>query len=157
VNVTKKDETAERVAALERELAELKAKVDPPKSTFTPMTDAEHRDWVHQMRERQANSWMPPNAIRDLVEAEPRNFMKDVVRDNRAPTTPGMIPDSQQSTGPRPSAGDGSGWSRSIPIGPSMHQRYVDQQIDAQDAKDRRELVEQKAREQELLKAAERK
>jgi hypothetical protein len=29
-----------------------------------------------------------------------------------------------------------------------MHQRYVDQQIDAQDAKDRRELIEKKAREQ---------
>jgi hypothetical protein len=38
-----------------------------------------------------------------------------------------------------------------------MHQRYVDAQLDAQDAKDRRELIEQKAREQALLKAAERK
>jgi hypothetical protein len=35
-----------------------------------------------------------------------------------------------------------------------MHQRYVDQQLDAQDAKDRRELIEKKAKEQELLKAA---
>jgi len=33
--------------------------------------------------------------------------------------------------------------------------RYVDAQLDAQDAKDRQELIEKKAREQALLKLAE--
>jgi hypothetical protein len=44
---------------------------------------------------------------------------------------------------------------RKIPLGPSMHRRYVEAQLDAQDAKDRRELIEQKAREQALFNAAE--
>jgi hypothetical protein len=35
-----------------------------------------------------------------------------------------------------------------------MHQRYVDQQLDAAAARDRQELIMQKAREQALLKAA---
>jgi hypothetical protein len=68
-----KKAVAEEVA---RQLAELKAK-EAPKPEFKPMTDAEHRDMVHQMRERQANSWMPPNAIREMIAAEPRGFMRD--------------------------------------------------------------------------------
>jgi len=76
----------------------------------------------------------------------------------RAPTGPsaqGAIPSSQQMSNVRGAnvAGSGTGWTREIPLGPSMHQRYVDAQLDAQDAKDRRELIEQKAREQAALKA----
>jgi hypothetical protein len=63
--------------------------------------------------------------------------------------------DQVTSSAGRSSAGSGTGWAREIPFGPSPHHRYVDAQIDAQDAKDRRELIEQKAREQALLKAAE--
>ena len=38
------------------------------------------------------------------------------------------------------------GWHHEIPLGPSMHQRYVDAQLDAQDAKDRAELIERNAK-----------
>ena len=146
----------DELAALKKEVEALKAKVDPPKSTFVPMSDAEWVDKMHQMRERQANAWMPPSAIQEMVAAEPKGFMQGVVQDNRAPTgRPGMIPDSQQLTSPRPSAGDGTGWAREIPLGPSMHQRYVDAQLDAQDAKDRAELVEREARLQAMEKLAE--
>ena len=40
-------------------------------------------------------------------------------------------------------------------LGPPPGLRYVDAQLDAQDAKDRQELIEKKAREQALLKLAE--
>src|SRR6516162_879633 len=96
----------DELAALKKKVEELEAKVSPPKSTFVPMTDAEHRDWVHQMRERQANSWMPHSAVRDMVAAEPKGFMHDVaLRDARAPNSPGMIPSSQSSGGGGGSAG----------------------------------------------------
>ena len=40
-------------------------------------------------------------------------------------------------------------------LGPPPGLRYVDAQLDAQDAKDRQEPIEKKAREQALLKLAE--
>ena len=87
----KKD--AERLAQLEAEVAALKAKVDPPKSTFVPESDAEFRDRIHQMRERQANARMPPSAVQEMVAAEPKGFMREVaLRDARAPNSPGMKP-----------------------------------------------------------------
>jgi len=55
----------DRIAALEREVAELKGKVSPPKSTFVPMTDEQHRDWVYQMQERRMSMATPPSVIRD--------------------------------------------------------------------------------------------
>ena len=143
----------------EDELAALKARVEElerankPSKPFVPEP--------YQKYDPTANFTLPPSAVREMAAVVPHNFMQDVVRDNRAPSRPGAIPSSQQQAGGVHSgggaAGDGTGWSRSIPLGPSMHQRYVDAQLDAQDAKDRRELIEQKAREQALLKAAERK
>jgi hypothetical protein len=69
-----------------------------------------------------------------------------------------MIPTNQQSSGGGGSAnvpGSGTGWAREIPIGPPPSLRYVDAQLDAQDAKDRQELIEKKAREQAMQKLAE--
>ena len=141
--MTKKDELAElkaRVAELER------AAKPEPKSEFKPEP--------FERYDPTANFSMPPSALRAMVAAEPRGFMRGVVHDNRAPTgRPGMIP--QQSTSSRPSAGDGTGWAREIPLGPSMHQRYVDAQFDAQDAKDRQERIQQAASAETARKLAE--
>jgi hypothetical protein len=151
-------EASDELAALKKEVEALKAKVDPPKSTFVPMSDAEWVDKMHQMRERQANAWMPPSAIQEMVAAEPKGFMQGVVQDNRAPTgRPGMIPDSGQPTSPRPSAGDGTGWSRSIPLSPPPGVAQADRLMDAQDQRDRAELVEREARLQAMEKLAEQK
>jgi hypothetical protein len=129
------------IAALKKKVEELEAKVSPPKSTFVPMSDAEHRDMVHQMRERQANAWMPPNAIRDMVAAEPKGFMRDVaLRDARAPNSPGMIPSSQQTSGPRPNAGSGTGWVDPRPLGPQPGIFHVDAQLIADEVRQRAEL-----------------
>jgi hypothetical protein len=84
-----------------------------------------------------------------MVAAEPRGFMAGVVRDNRAPSTPtGTIPSGQQRTGgggPANVPGSGMGWAHETPIGPPPGLRYVDAQLDAQDAKDRAELVKRAA------------
>jgi hypothetical protein len=50
----------EELAELKRQVAELKAKIDSPKSDFVPMSDAEWRDRMHQMQERRMSYAMPP-------------------------------------------------------------------------------------------------
>jgi len=52
-------------------------------------------------------------------------------------------------------SGSGTGWAHETPIGPPPGLRYVDQQIDAQDAKDRAELVEREAKLQAAQKVTE--
>jgi hypothetical protein len=124
---------ADKIAKLEAEVAALKAKIDPPKSTFVPETDAEHFDRMHQMRERQANSWMPPEAIRDMIAAEPKGFMKEVaLRDARAPTGPssqGAIPSSQQVSNVR--VGGSKGWIDPRPLGPQPGIDLIDRGVNA--------------------------
>ena len=144
--MTNKDE----IAALKKKVEELEAKLSPPKP-FVPQP-YEPIDWTARMS-------MPPSALAAMVAAEPRGFMAGVVRDNRGPTGPtGAIPRSQQAGSGGGSAnvpGSGTGWAREIPIGPPPGLRYVDAQLDAQDAKDRQELIEKKAREQAMQKLAE--
>src|SRR6516164_4274909 len=145
----KQDEIAALRAEVEALKSALSGKEDkpPPKSTFVPMSDAEWIDKMHQMRERQANAWMPPNAVQEMVAAEPRGFMSGVVHDNRAPTgRPSAIPDSQQPASPRPSVGDGSGWSVSIPLSPPPGVAQADRLMDAADRQDRLELAERLAK-----------
>jgi hypothetical protein len=140
---------SDELAALRAEVEALKQKVDPPKSTFVPLTDEEHRDKVHRMREAQANTWMPPNAVQEMVRAEPKNFMAGVVHDNRAPNTPGMIPSSsRQPTSGRGSnvPGSGTGWQNPVPLSLPPGVAQADRLMDAQDQRDRAELVEREAR-----------
>jgi hypothetical protein len=120
----------DELAELKAKVAALEAKVSPPKSTFVEMSDAEWRNQVHQMRERQANSWMPPSAIHDLVAAEPRGFMQGVLRDARAPTgRPGMIPQEQMSNARAPSPTPG--WVDPTPLGPPPGIGLIDRAVNA--------------------------
>src|SRR5262249_59618477 len=79
-NMTDNDE---KIAALEREVAALKAKADPPKSDFVPMTDAEHRDWVHQMQERRMSMATPPSVVRDWAVLDDATVKGIALRDAR--------------------------------------------------------------------------
>jgi hypothetical protein len=131
---------SDELAALKKKVEELEAKLSPPKP------------FVSQPYERYdptAGMCMPPSALRAMVAAEPRNFMRDVVRDNRAPSTPtGAIPRSQQQPaggGPANVPGSGTGWAHETPIGPPPGIRYVDAQLDAQDARDKAERIRQDA------------
>ena len=78
------------LAALKREVAELKAKVDPPKSTFVPMSDAEWRDRMHQAAERRMAMATPPSVVHDLAVI-PDDVVKDIVSKGgiRGPGQPG--------------------------------------------------------------------
>jgi hypothetical protein len=102
---------------------------------------------------------MPPSALAAMVNAVPDRMLRDIVHDNRGPRTPtGMIPRSQQPTGgggPANVPGSGTGWAHETPIGPPPGIRYVDAQLDAQDAKDRAELVKREAELQAAEKMAE--
>src|SRR6516165_11241900 len=109
----KKDEIAELRAEIER----LKAKVDPPKSNFVPMTDAQHSDWVHQMQERRMSMAMPPSVHQYFADGVTAADCADLRQQARRPTgRPGMIPNQPTAT-PAKSAGDGTGWQNPIPIG----------------------------------------
>ena len=83
---------------------------------------------------------MPRSALEAMVAAEPRGFMAGVVRDNRAPTSPGMVPNSQTGGGARPSAGDGTGWVEPRPLGPQPGIHLVDAQLIADEVRQRAEL-----------------
>jgi hypothetical protein len=129
----------DEIAELRAELAALKA---PPKSREE--LDAECRafqDEMHKMRERRANSWTPPSAIQELVNAE-NGMMREVAgRDARAPTGPssaGAIPSSQQVSNVR-GVGGGSGAPR--PLGPQPGIAIVDAICVADDVRQRKGKV----------------
>jgi hypothetical protein len=146
------DDINKELAKLKQALADQKAKVEALERAAKPPEP--FKPQPYQQYDPTAGMCMPPSVLRDMIAAEPRGFMREVaMRDARAPTSPGTIPREQMSSPSGGSAGSGTGWVDAQPIGPSPHQRYVDAQLDAQDLKDRRELIEQKAREQALLKA----
>jgi hypothetical protein len=152
----------DELAALKKKVEELEAKVSPPKSDFVPMSDAEWVDRMHQMRERRMSqaSNFHPDDLAAMERACPTPMMKEIaLRDARAPTSPsGAILSSQQVTGgggPANVPGSGSGWAHETPIGPPPGLRYVDAQLDAQDAKDTAERIRQHAQLQALEKLAE--
>jgi len=72
-------------------------------------------------------------------------------------TQQGAIPSSQQMSNVRGAnvAGSVTGWAREIPLGPSPHQRYVDAQFDAQDARDKAERIRNDAQLKAIAKLAE--
>jgi hypothetical protein len=151
--MTDKDE----LAALKKKVEELEAKVSPPESSFVPMSDAEHRDWVHQMSERRMAMATPPSVIRDWNVLDD-NLVKGVRDDARCPTSPsGMIPSSQPSGGPANVPGSGTGWAHEIPLSPPPGVAQADRLMDAQDARDRAELIERDARIKAMEKLAEQK
>jgi hypothetical protein len=133
----------EKIAALEREMAKLKAAAEPkPEKTWAEIEreNAEHQDRVHQMRERQANTWMHPSVVQDLVNGEPKGFMSGVIGDNRnAPTSArGMIPNSGGGGGSAVSPG--TGYVAPTPLGPQPGIGWVDAQMIADEVRQRAEL-----------------
>jgi hypothetical protein len=135
----KKD--TERLAQLEAEVAALKASLAPkpePK-LFVPQP--------YQRYDPTAGMSMPRSAIEAMIAAEPKGFMSGVVRDNRAPTSPGMIPSSHTSGGgPANVPGSGTGWQAPTQLGPPPGVNILDRIMDHEDAKDRAELIEREAR-----------
>jgi hypothetical protein len=137
----------DEISALRAEVAELKnalsGKEDkpPPKKEFKEESDAEWRDRMHQMRERQANLWMPPSAIQEMAGHPCNQVMAGVIRDRHAPTSPGMISRSEQPSDVRGNVpGSGTGWAHEVPIGPPPGIQHVDAQLIADEVRQRAEL-----------------
>jgi hypothetical protein len=130
----------DEIAALKARVEELERAAKPPEP-FKPEP--------YQRYDPTAGMCMPPSALAEMVAAVPDHMLREIaMRDNRAPTgRPGMIPNSQQSTGGGSAnvPGSGTGWAHETPIVPPPGLRYVDAQLDAQDAKDRAERIRQDA------------
>jgi hypothetical protein len=128
--MTDKDEIAE----LRKRIDELERKAKPPEP-FVPKP--------HERYDPTARMSMPPSALQEMVNAEPRGFMNGVVRDNRAPTgRPGMIPGQQASLpGPANVPGSGTGWAAPIPLSNPPGVKQADLLMDEQDRRDRAELA----------------
>jgi hypothetical protein len=126
------DTDKDELASLKARVEELEAKVSPPKSTFVPMSDAEHRDMVHQMREGNMRYAMHPSVIRDLTVLDD-NLCAGIRGDARAPTSAqGMIPSSHQPvSGGRASAGDGTGYVEPRPLSPPPGIDLIDRAVNA--------------------------
>ena len=131
----------DRIAALEREVAALKAAQSPPKNDFVPMTDEQHRDWVHQMSERRMSMATPPSVIRDW-NVIPDHIVRGVVQDRRAPTGPSGAGASGQVTKISTNPGlPGSGWSAPVPLSNPPGINWVDAQCIADEVRQRAELA----------------
>ena len=139
---------AEEIAALRKEVEEIKAKLSPPKPFVSE---------PYQRYDPTAGMCMPPSALAAMVNAEPKGFMAGVVRDNRgAPTGPtGAIPRSTGGGGPANVPGSGTGWAHETPIGPPPGVAQADRLMDAQDARDRAELIKRDAQLRAMEKLAE--
>jgi hypothetical protein len=151
--MTKSNKQAEEIADLKREVAELKAAVKGDKGEPKParsrlLTKEEQDDYQRGMdalRHRN-ESFVPPwlrEACRGGVSDSDARAIATTARAPVGPTT--VAPSSPVTRAGRPAnvAGSGTGWAHSAPLGPSPHQRYVDQQLDAADARDKAERIKQ--------------
>jgi hypothetical protein len=125
----------DELAALKARVEELERKAKPPEpeKPFVPEP--------YQRYDPTAGMSMPPSALRAMVEAEPRGFMKGVLRDNQAPTGPssqGVIPSSQQLTGVHV-GGKGSGWVDPRPLRNPEGTFWVDAIAIADEVRQRKE------------------
>jgi hypothetical protein len=154
--MTKPNKQAQEIAALKREVAELKAKVSPPESKFKPMSDAEWIDRMHQMREGRMSLAMPPSAVQYFADGVTNADCADIVRASHRPTgRPGMIPEQSSNVRGSNVAGSSTGWAREIPLSPPPGVAQADKLMDAQDAKDRAELIKQEAQTEAMRRFAE--
>jgi predicted nucleic acid-binding Zn-ribbon protein len=133
----------DKIAALEREVAELRSAVKAAAEPAKPdpeEAERRRREWeneMHQLRERRMAFATPPSVVRDLnVLGE--DLLKGVRGDARAPTgRPGMIPQSQTSGGG--GGGKGSGWVEPRPLTNPPGTPWVDAIAIADEVRQRKE------------------
>jgi len=81
---------ADRIAALEREVAELKAKAprEPKDPRDIERENAEWIDQMHQMREGRMALATPPSVVRDMAGGVTSADMQDILKASHAPKGP---------------------------------------------------------------------
>jgi hypothetical protein len=146
----KKDKTARRVAALELKLAELEAAQPKPAPPESRMLSKEEQDaWqnsMHELREKNASivqPWLREACSGGVTRAD----MQDTLKASHRPAGPSAQGPQRfpELRGNVPSAGGGSGWVDARPLGPPPGLQWVDRQLDAQDARDKAERLQQAA------------
>jgi hypothetical protein len=139
----------DEIAALKKKVEELEAKLSPPKP-FVPQP--------YERYDPAAGMCMPPSALAAMVNAVPDRVLRDIVHDNRGPRTPtSTIPRSERPAGGGPAnvPGSGTGWTHEIPLSPPPGVQQSDKLVDAQDARDRAELIKRDAQLRAMEKLAE--
>jgi hypothetical protein len=152
----KKDKTAERVAQLEKELAEVKAALPKPQLSWEEQ-ERRSREWaaeMHQMREARMSMAMHPSVIRDMAGGVSAADCAGIIKASHAPTgpspmTPSSSPPVSHGRGSANVPGSGTGWAHSAPLGPPPGVTQADRLMDEADRRDRvelaRRIAEQKA------------
>jgi len=149
------DELKERIAELERAAT-------PPDPAAQERASAEFRAEMHRMREGRMAYAMHPSVYRDMAMDDAT--ARSIVRDHYgAPSGPSMsgIPSSQTVTGVRPGGGPanvpggGSGWVQPVSLSNPPGVALADRLMDAQDARDRAELIEREAKLRAMERLAE--
>jgi hypothetical protein len=133
----------DELAALKKEIEALKSALSgkedkpPPKSTFVPETDEQHRDRMHQMRERRMSfaSNFHPDDLAAMERACPTSSIKDIVAHGTVQSPRGLATEVSSRPGPLPSATPGhveprpltnppgTNWVDAIAIADDMRQR----------------------------------
>jgi hypothetical protein len=148
----------ERIAALQREIEALKRALPrtPEQRAADERMVAEHRDKMHQLAEQRmarAGNFSredlaamerarPTSAVRDIVA-------KGTIKPPSADGTTGTISAVHRSSG---LPGTQNGWVEPRPIGPPPGVAAADRLMDAQDARDRADLIAQEARRMAMRK-----
>jgi hypothetical protein len=115
------DKTDDKIAALEREVAELKSAVKGAEPTDPRETERRIAEWeneMHQMREGRMRYATPPSVVRDFAVLDDRMVKEIALRDARAPAGPsaqGVIPSSQTVSNVH-TGGKSSGWVEQRPL-----------------------------------------
>jgi hypothetical protein len=144
----------EEIAKLKQQLADQKAKVEALERAAKPPEP--FKPAPYQQYDPTANMSMPPSVLAEMVRAVPDRMLRDIVHDNRAPTgRPGMIPEQPSNVRGSNVSGSGTGWARETPLGPPPGVNYADRLMDAQDAKDRAERIQQHAQMETMRRFAE--
>jgi hypothetical protein len=136
------DEQEDKIAALERKVAELERANAPPSP---PISDAEWRDQMHALAERRASHQyhFSREELAQFRSAVPDSEMRQIaMRDARAPQGPssaGVIPSSQQQSNVRGNVpGMGTGWQSERQLGPQPGIDLIDAIAIADDVRGRK-------------------
>src|SRR6266436_8203208 len=119
------DDQADRIAKIERELAELKAQVKPP--VEKPREPWPKYDPTEGFR-------LPASAVKAMCDVVP-DFRGIAQEQKHGRSEPGFLKPTEAGPVVR-----GTGWQNPVPLVVPPGIKYVDQLIDVQDAVDKREL-----------------
>ena len=129
----------EKLKAQNAELSDRIAKLEEAAKPAKPV------EWTWQKPDYTANARMPDSVLREMLAAVPESVMRELRSDARKPNPITQASSSplttSSSTQPQPTQ-RGTGWRDEIPLGPPPGIEHCDRMLDAQEAKDRAELIE---------------